>query len=230
MFDPEKLLGGLLRSGFGNRRTGRLLKGGAAMALLGVALEAAEHHMKTTSPPSTSQPRDGGQPPAPPPLAPRPPAPNPGTAVPPPPPNAGPDPVADLSPSARSQGNNPSVLLIRAMIAAAHADGHMDAKERQRILKQWRAVDLNAEEQAFLSRELLSPAALEDIAQGVADRKQALQVYALSRLVMTVDSEAERQYLQGLAQALHLDSQTVDSIENKLRSITSGGRASAKGA
>jgi hypothetical protein len=43
MFDPEKLLGGLLRSGFGSRGTGRLLKGGAAMTLLGVALEAAEH-------------------------------------------------------------------------------------------------------------------------------------------------------------------------------------------
>ena len=61
MFDPEKLLGGLLRSGFGSRRTGRLLKGGAAMALLGVALEAAEHYMKTTSPPSRDWGVDGRQ-------------------------------------------------------------------------------------------------------------------------------------------------------------------------
>ena len=121
------------------------------------------------------------------------------------------------------------MLLIRAMIAAAHADGNLDAEERQRILKQWRAVDLSAEEQAFLSRELLSPASLEDIARCTGDRKQALQVYALSRLVMTVDSEAERQYLQRLAQALNLDPQTTRNIENKLRSAT-GGRWSAKGA
>lgn len=229
MFDPEKILGGLLRSGLGSRETGRLFKGGATMALLGVALEAAEHYMKTASPSSPSQPQEGGRPPAPPPFAPRPPAPDPGSAVPPPPPNAGPDPVAELSPSAQRQSNNPSVLLIRAMIAAAHADGHMEAEERQRILKQWQAVDLSAEEQAFLSRELLSPASLEDIVRCVRDRKQALQVYALSRLVMTVDSEAERQYLQGLAQALHLDSQTVNSIENKLRMATSGGRTPGKG-
>ena len=56
MLDPEKLLGGLLRSGLGSRGTGRLLKGGATMALLGVALEAAEHYMKTASPSSTPQP------------------------------------------------------------------------------------------------------------------------------------------------------------------------------
>jgi uncharacterized membrane protein YebE (DUF533 family) len=109
------------------------------------------------------------------------------------------------------------------MSAAAHADGHMDAVERQRILKRWQSMDLSDAEQVFLSEELLSPASLEDIARGVGNRKQALQVYALSRLIMTVDSEDERQYLRRLAQALHLDAQTVHHIESKLRSAAPGG-------
>jgi uncharacterized membrane protein YebE (DUF533 family) len=112
------------------------------------------------------------------------------------------------------------------MIAAAHADGHMDAVERQRILKRWQAMDLSAEEQAFISEELLSPVSSEDIARGVENRKQALQVYALSRLVMTVDSEDERQYLRRLAQALHLNAQTVRDIESKLRSAAPDGGSS----
>jgi uncharacterized membrane protein YebE (DUF533 family) len=87
-------------------------------------------------------------------------------------------------------------------------------------------MDLSAAEQAFISEELLSPAPLEDIVRAVGNRKQALQVYALSRLVMTVDSEDERQYLQRLAQAMHLDAQTVCNIENKLRSAAPGGESS----
>jgi len=156
--------------------------------------------------------------------------PAPSGAVPPPPPGAAPDPAADPGPSPRRQGSNPSVLLIRAMIAAAHADGHMDAVERRRLSKHWQAAELSAEEQAFLSEELLSPTSLEEIVRCVADRKQALQVYALSRLVMTVDSEAERQYLQRLAHELDIDAATIQRIDQKLRSAAAGGRSSTKGA
>ena len=230
MFDPEKLLGGLLRSGVGGRGTSRLLKGGGAMALLGIALEAAEHYMKSTSQPSSSQSPAGGPPPAPHSAPPGPQRPHPAKSVPPPPPRATPGQTFQPDPPDHDQANSPSVLLIRAMIAAAHADGHVDADERRRILKQWQSSGLSIQEQAFLSEELLAPASLEDIVRGVNDRKQAVQVYALSRLVMEVDNEAERQYLERLAQSLNIDAQTVNSIENKLRSAATNGGSPAKGA
>lgn len=229
MFDPEKLLGGLLRSGLGSRGTGRHFKSTATMALLGVALEAAEHFMKTTSPSSSRQPPAGNPPPAPP-ARPRPQAVRSSDAVPPPPPGTAPDQAVRPDPPTRVPEDKPAVLLIRAMIAAAHADGHMDAAERRRILKQCQAVELSADEQAFLSEELLAPASLKQIVRCVADRKQALQVYALSRLVMRVDSEAERQYLQRLAHELNIDAKTIQRIDHKLRSAVSGGRSSTKGA
>jgi uncharacterized membrane protein YebE (DUF533 family) len=230
MFDPEKLLGGLIRSRIGGRGTNRLLKGGAAMALLGVALEAAEHYMKTSSEPSSPQPAPSGPPSTPPSARPDPQMPRPTTSVPPPPPDATPEQAVSPRTTNPHQDSNPAVLLIRAMIAAAHADGQMDTLERRRILRQWQTIDLSPEEQAFLSEELLSPSSLAEIVRCVADRKQALQVYALSRLVMEIDSEAERAYLHHLAQALHLNAQTVRNIEDKLRSAASGGGSSQKGA
>ena len=47
MFNPEKLLGGLIRSSTrGSRgRLGGLMSGGAALGVLGVAMEAVEHYM-----------------------------------------------------------------------------------------------------------------------------------------------------------------------------------------
>ncbi|MFZ1986950.1 MAG: hypothetical protein WAU91_21235, partial [Desulfatitalea sp.] len=64
MFNPERLLGGLLRGGM--RRgggLGSLVSGGAALGLLGVAMEAVEHYMNKPS--GTAAP--GMPPPMPPP-------------------------------------------------------------------------------------------------------------------------------------------------------------------
>ena len=47
MFNPEKLLGGLIRSSTRGSRggLGGLVSGGAALGVLGVAMEAVEHYM-----------------------------------------------------------------------------------------------------------------------------------------------------------------------------------------
>ena len=83
MFNPEKMLGSLLMGGVRRKRgLGGLLSGGAALGLVGVAMEAAEHFMNTSGKP-------GGPPPAMPPGAPQAPprgAGAPGAAPPPPPP------------------------------------------------------------------------------------------------------------------------------------------------
>jgi uncharacterized membrane protein YebE (DUF533 family) len=226
MFNPEKLLEGLIRT-----RTpgaGRLFKGSAAMALLGVALGAAEHYLANPSQPPTPQRPTGKPPPTPPPQAPPPYAVQTSTAVPPPPPGVGPATIPS-DPMGTDQKNRPAVLLIRAMIAAANADGHIDTQERERILKKLQPIELSVEEQAFLSKELLTPAPLEDIVHHVEDRKMAVQVYAVSRLAIDVDTEVEHQYLQRLAHQLDLDTQTVQAIEAKLRSAPPVGQSSTKG-
>lgn len=215
MFNAEKLLGGLLLGG--TRRRGgleSLVTGGAGMVILGVAMEAIEHLMKKSETPSP------GAPPPPPPgssSAPPPPPPGPASAPPSPPPAAprpaGATPSSLASAQTREQE---AVLLIRAMIAAANADGTIDQAERSRILGQLQRLYLTPEEQSFMVQELLAPANLDAIVREVRTTDVAKQVYAVSLLAIEVDTDAERAYMKTLAERLGLDETTIREIQQGL--------------
>ncbi|MGB5986783.1 MAG: DUF533 domain-containing protein, partial [Desulfobacterales bacterium] len=137
----------------------------------------------------------------------------PGGAPPPPPGAASPSPSVAGEPALQARD---AVLLIRAMIAAAHADGHMDAQERETILGKLEKLNLSAEERGFIGNELLSPASLESIVSQAGTPEMARQVYAVSLMAITVDSEAERRYLELLAQKLGLAPEQAAEIQRKL--------------
>lgn len=222
MFRPEKLLGSLL--GGSSRRGGAsILTSQLGMGLLGVAIAAADHYMKKSSP--QAQPASAGYAGRMPPSAPGPaaPPPPPGTgsaAVPPPPPGIGPSLAPKSAPpvaaTASAAGQIDAVLLIRAMIAAANADGAIDQEERQRILDKFRDADLSPEEHSFLVNELFSPADLEAIVSHVGSEAMARQVYGVSLLAIDVDTDAERAYLQTLGQRLNLSQADRDSMHQAL--------------
>jgi len=213
MFNAEKLLGGMIRGSIRGRRggLGGLVSGGAALGALGVAMEAVEHFVSKPKNAGASSPPPGTQPPPPPKtpggaMAAPPPPPMPGkTAAPPPPPS-----------SSKAPDKGDAVLLIRAMIAAANADGTIDETERNAILERLRTVDLSPEEQAFVTRELFSPADLDTIVAGVHSPELARQVYAVSLMAIEVDTDRERQYMQGLASRMNLDGQAVAQIKRSL--------------
>ena len=102
------------------------------------------------------------------------------------------------------------------MIAAANADGTIDTEERGRILKKLETLELSEEEHRFILRELLSPARLEEIAAEVATPQLARQVWAVSLMAITVDTEAEKVYLDALARRLGIDAQTRAAICAKI--------------
>ena len=222
MFNPEKLLGGLLMGGSRRRSgLGSLLSSGAALGLAGVAMEAVEHFLDKSK---TSA--SGFPPSAPPPIqtsAPSQPPKAPGASTPPPPPGAtAAAPPPPPSASVRSENvdateaGQEAVLLIRAMIAAANADGIIDEKERNRILKKLETVDLTGEEQSFIVKELLSPAGLEDIVSQVKSPEMAKMVYTVSLLAIEVDTDAERSYMKTLAQQLSLNESDLNDIYRTL--------------
>lgn len=102
------------------------------------------------------------------------------------------------------------------MIAAANADGAIDQEERQRILDKFRDADLSAEEHTFLINELFAPASLEGIVSQISTEAMARQVYTVSLLAITVDTDAERAYLQTLGQRLGLSPADRDSMHRAL--------------
>lgn len=107
----------------------------------------------------------------------------------------------DFDPARAPQGEEEFALtLVRAMIAAARADGHIDDDERRRILDRVKLAGLDAESEQFLMGELAAEA-------------QRVELYTASRLAIEPDSRAERGYLDHLAGRLKLPDALVDHIE-----------------
>ncbi|MGD2032203.1 MAG: tellurite resistance TerB family protein [Gammaproteobacteria bacterium] len=105
-----------------------------------------------------------------------------------------------------------SMLLIRAMIAAAAADGHMDQGEQDRIFDETRRMDLAAEDKAVLFDELRNPLSLEQLVSQVPNPETGLEVYAASLVAIDETRQEGRDYLRRLAAALELPSTLVTSL------------------
>ncbi|SEE42454.1 Uncharacterized membrane protein YebE, DUF533 family [Rhizobiales bacterium GAS188] len=99
-----------------------------------------------------------------------------------------------------------ALLMARAMISAAAADGIVDAQERERILGKMQEAGLGGEAAKFLNDELAHPASAADIAASVGGAKElATQVYMAAVFGAHSVSQPERAFLDDLAKALGLD-------------------------
>ena len=104
-------------------------------------------------------------------------------------------------------------VLLRAMIAAAAADGTVDDAERAQIVGGLQQLGVSGEAAQFLDQEFANPASVEDLAGAVEDPAMAAQVYTAARLTIDPDEDAEKEFLSSLAQALGLDEQLVAHID-----------------
>lgn len=134
-------------------------------------------------------------------------APPPRTPVLPPPAESG------FGAASPAQSNEFVLVLIRAMIAAAKADGHIDDGERALILDKIKAADVSGEAAAFIERELSQPTDLDALVKAAVTEEQRVELYTASRLTIEPDSRAERGYLDLLAGRLGLPDALVDHIE-----------------
>lgn len=105
-----------------------------------------------------------------------------------------------------------SMLLARAMISAAKADGQIDTRESQAILSQINGLDLPAEDKAFLFEEYARPLDIAVLAGDVDTPEHAAEVYAASVLMVAPPSAPEQIYLDTLARALGLETGLVQQI------------------
>ncbi|AWB09143.1 DUF533 domain-containing protein (plasmid) [Azospirillum humicireducens] len=101
-------------------------------------------------------------------------------------------------------GDAKALLLIRAMIAAANADGRISPDEQRRILDSLDAAQADLEDRRIVEAELRSPRPMDDIVREVRDADTAEQVYLASELAVRGGSEVDRQYLAYLAARLGL--------------------------
>lgn len=102
--------------------------------------------------------------------------------------------------------------LVRAMIAAAKADGRIDADEKEAIFAKLETMNLSSEEKAWVFDELSSPLDINAVAARADTPEHATEIYAASLVAITADTASERAYLDALASKLRLDPALVGEI------------------
>ncbi|MFM9859959.1 tellurite resistance TerB family protein [Pseudoxanthobacter sp. M-2] len=115
-----------------------------------------------------------------------------------------------------------ALTLLHAMIAAAKADGHVDADERARIVGRLDDIGLSAEDRDFLEAELAAPIDIDRLVREASTPAVAAEIYAASLLVITPDHPAEQAYLQLLAARLGLDPGLKIELEKAVAAATVG--------
>jgi uncharacterized membrane protein YebE (DUF533 family) len=124
---------------------------------------------------------------------------------------------SDAMPPEEAVSDRTAGLVLRAMIAAAKADGRVDATERQRIVAKAQEGGADQEAVAFLEQELARPADPDSFAAEAArDPVVAAQVYGASLLAIQLDTPEERDYLRALAGRLGLQPAVAAQLHGAL--------------
>ena len=108
-----------------------------------------------------------------------------------------------------------SLALLKAMVAAAKADGHIDAAERQKIHEGFHRLGLEDRMVELIDAELSMPVDPAAVARGADSPEAAAEIYLASRLVIDPDHTSERRYLDDLVQHLKLDAALVSELETQ---------------
>lgn len=109
-----------------------------------------------------------------------------------------------------------ALTLITAMIAAAKADGHIDASEQSAIFEHVEKLELDTESKGFVFDALRQPIDLAAITSKVTGIEQASEVYLVSRIVADGDHPAERAHMEVLAHRLNLPKDLVAHLDHQV--------------
>ena len=115
--------------------------------------------------------------------------------------------------------NDTAIACVRAMIAAAAADGRLDAKEQQRIIGSLKDQGLDSSAEEFLANELNSPSSIDSIVAGSRNQQQDIQLYTAARIAIEVDTPAEKEFLSELGTTLELPAELIAHINASARQV-----------
>ena len=112
-----------------------------------------------------------------------------------------------------------ALLLLRAMIAAAASDGHMDSDEQNRVFEEAERLSLSQQDKARLFDELRNPLGLQQIVAEVNNPETAVEVYAASLVAIGEYRPEAHAYLRSLALALELPPELVESVHQQVAEV-----------
>jgi uncharacterized membrane protein YebE (DUF533 family) len=112
-----------------------------------------------------------------------------------------------------------ALLMLRAMIAAAAADGVIDNAERSRIFSNLKQAGLDDEASSFLDNEFRNPLDAQGLVDMASTAEVAAQVYTAARLAIDPDTHDEQVFLSNLAAGLGLEADLVAHIDAAAASV-----------
>ncbi len=110
-----------------------------------------------------------------------------------------------------------SVIIIKSMIAAAKADGHVDDEEMARIEQALQGFGADDSVRALIQEELnkaLEPKTIASLAQ---TPQQASEIYLASLMVADEQNFMEKAYLDELAKQLQLAPEVITELQRQAR-------------
>ena len=110
---------------------------------------------------------------------------------------------------------NQAELLIRAAVAAAMSDGHLDDNAERMLRSALSTLESQAGEAGFISAAIKRPLPLEVLLRDVRDPHLASLVYAASVLAIDKHSDIGRAYLHYLATRLRLPPAVLDRLHSQ---------------
>lgn len=135
-----------------------------------------------------------------------------------------PTPMADVVPARFEALPAPqmelhSQLMLKAMIAAAKSDGHMDDRERELVEAEFGRLQGDPELRRWIDAELRSPVEPAEVARAATTPEMAAEVYLATLLVVDQQSTMERHYLDALARELRLADGLKADLEARARAV-----------
>lgn len=121
----------------------------------------------------------------------------------------------DRLPPAEAEQHSQAVL--RALVAAAKSDGHIDDRERALIEGEFTRLDSDRELQHWLHAELNKPLDPAEVARAAQTPEMAAEMYLASVMMVDEENFMERAYLDELARQLRLDPGLRQELESQVR-------------
>lgn len=127
--------------------------------------------------------------------------------------NEGKSPVLPVDKLDESAANDRSLTLLKAMIAAAKADGHIDASEMAGINQKIADFGLSGDIAGFVQAEIASPTTPVQFAELAENPETAAEIYLISSMLIDQENALEKAYLDDLVAALELPADLLAELE-----------------
>jgi uncharacterized membrane protein YebE (DUF533 family) len=123
--------------------------------------------------------------------------------------------TVDALPAPEAESHSQAIL--KALIAAAKADGHVDDREREVIEGEFSRLDAEPEVRQWLQAELQKPLDPAEVARAATTPEMASEMYLASLLAVDEQNFMERAYLDELARQLKLDDSLKARLEQQMK-------------